>query len=209
MQEQGYDMDPSLLYQDNMSAILLETNDRASSSRRNKRINVQYYLIKDKVNQKEKTIEHCPTKQMWTDINTKPKQGTVFCVFRGHVMGITADYNDASFATRCNFRPPDWIPEPEPVSMLPIPKDWIAPQECVGVRTKPAAARPTAKVRFAVDVEEVQAPIKMVSGQDRRAPIKMVSGRAWSPGIYRALRLLGMMLDVAWERAFIHTLTSN
>ena len=26
MQEQGYDMDPLLLYQDNMSAILLETN---------------------------------------------------------------------------------------------------------------------------------------------------------------------------------------
>ncbi len=69
-------------------------------------------------------------------------------------MGILADYNDASFATRCNFRPPDWIPEP--VSMLPIPKDWIAPQECVGGSTKPVAARPTAKVRFAVDVEEVR-----------------------------------------------------
>jgi hypothetical protein len=68
-------------------------------------------------------------------------------------MGIPADYNDTSFATRCNFRPPDWIPEPVP--MLPIPKDQIAPQECVGVSTKPAAARPTAKVRFAVDVEEV------------------------------------------------------
>ena len=39
--------------------------------------------------------------------------------------------------------------------MLPIPKERIAPQECVGVSTKPAAARPTAKVRFAVDVEEV------------------------------------------------------
>jgi hypothetical protein len=105
--------------------------------------------------------------------------------------------------------------------MLPIPKDRIAPQECVGISTKPAAARPTAKVRFAVDVEEVQAPIKMVAGQDRhapikmvagqdrRAPIKMVSGRAWSSGIYRALRLLGMTLDVAWEREFICSLTSN
>ncbi len=68
-------------------------------------------------------------------------------------MGIPADYNDASFATRCNFRPPDWIPEP--VSMLPIPKDQIATQECVGVSTKPAAARPAAKFGFAVDVEEV------------------------------------------------------
>ena len=134
-------------------------------------------------------------------------------------MGIPADYNDASFATRCNFRPPDWIPEP--VSMLPIPKDRIAPQECVEVSTKLAAARPTAKVSFSADVEEVRArthpterdrrePIKMMAiRRDQRAPIKMVSGRAWSPGIYRALRLLGKTLDVAWERAFIRSLTSN
>jgi hypothetical protein len=66
---------------------------------------VKYYLIKDKVDRGEITIEHCPTEQMWTDINTMPKQGAVFRAFRGHVMGISADYNDASFATRCNFRP--------------------------------------------------------------------------------------------------------
>jgi hypothetical protein len=71
-------MDPSLLYQDNMSAILLETNGRTRSSKRTKHIKVKCYLIKDKVNQKEITIEHRPTEQMWTDINTKPKQGTVF-----------------------------------------------------------------------------------------------------------------------------------
>ena len=83
MIEQGYDMDPSLLYQDNMSAILLKTNRRASSSKRTKHIKVKYFLIKDKVDREEITI-----KQMWTDINTKPKQGTVFRVFTGHAMGI-------------------------------------------------------------------------------------------------------------------------
>ena len=61
-----------------MSAILLKTNGRASSSKRNKHIKVKYYLIKDKVDQKEITIKHCPTKQMWEDINMKPKQGTDF-----------------------------------------------------------------------------------------------------------------------------------
>ncbi len=30
---QGYDMQPSLVYQDNMSAILLETNGKASSTK--------------------------------------------------------------------------------------------------------------------------------------------------------------------------------
>ncbi len=33
MEEQGYDMDPSILYQDNKSAILLEMNGKASSSK--------------------------------------------------------------------------------------------------------------------------------------------------------------------------------
>ncbi len=130
MIEQGYNMDPSLLYQDNMSAILLKTNERASSSKRTKHIKVKYFLMKDKVDREEITIKHCPTEQMWTDINTKLKQGAAFQAFRGQVMGIPTDYNDASFATRCNFRPPNWISEP--VSMLPIPKDWVAMQECVG-----------------------------------------------------------------------------
>ena len=71
MMEQGYDMEPSLLYQDNMSAILLETNGRASSSKQTKHIKVKYFFIKDKIDQGDVTIEHCPTEQMWTDINTK------------------------------------------------------------------------------------------------------------------------------------------
>ncbi len=63
-------MDPSLLYQDNMSTILLETNRRASSSRQTKHIKVKYFLIKDKVDWEEIAIKHCPTEHMWTDINT-------------------------------------------------------------------------------------------------------------------------------------------
>ena len=60
------------------------------------------------------------------------------------------------------------------------------------------------RVRFAVESSTAR-PTK----QDQRAPIKMVGGRAWSPGIYQALRLLGKSRDVAWERAFIHPLTFN
>ena len=40
MQEQGYDMDASLLYQDNMSVILLETNGKVSSTKQTKHIKV-------------------------------------------------------------------------------------------------------------------------------------------------------------------------
>ncbi len=66
-----------------------------------------------------------------------------------------------------------------------------------------------AKVRFAIDVEAHVGPTAEPAKQDGRTPIKIVCGRAWSPGIYQALRLLGKSLDVAWERAFIHPLTFN
>ncbi len=36
-----------------------------------------------------------------------------------------------------------------------------------------------------------------------RAPIKVVDGHPWSPGVYRALRLMGKPLEVAWEKALI------
>jgi len=87
-------------------------------------------------------------------------------------MGIPANYNDASFATRCYFRPPSWVPEP--VLILPKPKDRVAVQECVGGNTK-GSEPATAKVRFAVDVEVCAEPIRW----DQRAPITMVSGCAY------------------------------
>jgi len=122
---------------------------------------------------------------MWTDIYTKPKQGAVFWAFRGHVMGIPADYNINFFASSCNSRPPT-----ESVSMLPIPRDRVAVKECVGeqaVSNKDAEIRDQAPtkdrpkdrwVRFAEESSTAR-PTK----QDQQAPIKMVSGRAWSPGI--------------------------
>jgi hypothetical protein len=59
MQERGFDMEASLLYQDNMSAMLLKTNGRASSSKRTKYIKVKYLFIKDRIDQGEVTIKHC------------------------------------------------------------------------------------------------------------------------------------------------------
>jgi hypothetical protein len=126
---------------------------------------------------------------MWTDINTKPKQGAAFWAFRGHGMGVPADYNDASFATRCNFRPPNWISEP--VLMLPIPKDRVAMQECVGeqVANKESAYK---HVRYCKTNEAQQyskgkqvtfdlpLDVKECTSLNvhQPAPIKMVRGRA-------------------------------
>ena len=82
------------------------------------------FFVKDKINQGNIVIKHCPTKQMWTDINTKPKQGAVFCKFRGHMMGIPADYNNADYINK--------VPLTPKVSMLPLTNKQLALQECVG-----------------------------------------------------------------------------
>jgi hypothetical protein len=194
LQAQGYDMDPSLVYQDNISAILLETNGKASSTKRTKHIKVKYFYVKDKIDKGEITLEHCPTDQMWTDINTKPKQGAVYREFRGQVMGIPADYDDAFFASRIHLCPPT-IPTHTPTlapstsddrTILPTPTAArSASQECVdgnagGAETTPAV-------------------------ESERAPLRLVSGRAWSPEVYNALRLLGKPLDIAWRRVFVRS----
>ena len=47
LRAQGYFVKDTIVYQDNKSAILLEKNGRASSSKRTKHIKVQYFFIKD------------------------------------------------------------------------------------------------------------------------------------------------------------------
>ena len=84
-------------------------------------------------------------------------------------------------------------------SMLPVPKDEVASQECVGEHEigEPADGRAT----------EVATESEVASHSDdkreEKAPLLWVRGERWSPGVYRSLRLLGRPLEVAWERAFI------
>ena len=44
------------------------------------------------------SVTHCPTRRMWADIFTKPKQGKDFRVFRGEVMNCLEVYDDAAEA---------------------------------------------------------------------------------------------------------------
>ena len=64
LENQGYEVGTSKIYQDNKSAILLEENGRESSSKRTKHIKVRYFFIKDKFQSGEVTVEHCSTHQM-------------------------------------------------------------------------------------------------------------------------------------------------
>jgi hypothetical protein len=75
LQEQGYASTESLIYQENKSAILLENNGRASSSKRTRHINIRYYFVTDKIPSNEVCVAYCPTEDMIADFFTKPTQG--------------------------------------------------------------------------------------------------------------------------------------
>jgi hypothetical protein len=88
MEAQGYKIDDNILYQDNKSAILLEKNGKASSSKRTKHINIRYFFITDRIQKKELSVEWCPTENMIGDYATKPLQGAAFKKFRDYIMGV-------------------------------------------------------------------------------------------------------------------------
>jgi hypothetical protein len=88
MQAQGFEVRDNILFQDNKSAILLETNGRASSSKRTKHINIRYYYVADRVAKGELRVVWCPTDKMIADFLTKPLQGKAFVEFRNLLMGV-------------------------------------------------------------------------------------------------------------------------
>lgn len=88
LQEQGYDCTATVIHQDNKSAMLLEQNGRASSSKRTRHINIRYYFITDKIKSKEVSIDYCPTDAMVADFFTKPLQGAKFIEFRNFILNL-------------------------------------------------------------------------------------------------------------------------
>jgi hypothetical protein len=87
LQEQGYQVEDNVVYQDNMSAILLEKNGKRSSSKRTRAINICYFFVKDQVEKKTSKVEYCPTGEMVSDFMTKPLQGILFDKFKKKIMG--------------------------------------------------------------------------------------------------------------------------
>jgi hypothetical protein len=78
IQAQGIDMSNARIYQDNKSTILPENNRKMSSSKHTKHIKSKFFFITDRIHQGEVVVEYLPTKEMWIDVNTKPKQGFPF-----------------------------------------------------------------------------------------------------------------------------------
>ena len=77
-----------ILYQDNMSGMLLEKNGKKSSTKNMKHINVRYYFIKDRVETRALVIKHCPMEEILGGHFTKPLQGALLRKFRAEIMNI-------------------------------------------------------------------------------------------------------------------------
>ena len=87
LEEQGYYIEKNILYQDNKSAILLETNGRKSAGKRSRALNVRYFVVTDQIEKGNLNVEYCPTDAMLADFFTKPLTGDKFRKFRDAVVG--------------------------------------------------------------------------------------------------------------------------
>ena len=83
-------MEKNILFQDNKSAILLETNGKKSSSKRTCALNIWYFFIADQVEKGNIVVEYCPTEEMVADYMSKPLQGKLFVKFQDSIMGVSS-----------------------------------------------------------------------------------------------------------------------
>eukprot|EP00804_Cyclotella_cryptica_P028413 CCRYP_014199-RC/>CCRYP_014199-RC protein AED:0.39 eAED:0.39 QI:0/-1/0/1/-1/1/1/0/426 len=98
LQEQGCWTGHAIIYHDNKSVILLESNGKFSSGKRTKHIKAKYFFVTDKVADGDVVIKHTPTETMWADMNTKPKQGRAFCIDRSYMMNCPEELDQDNFA---------------------------------------------------------------------------------------------------------------
>jgi hypothetical protein len=133
LEAQGYGVRENIVFQDNQSAILLERNGKASSTKRTKHLKIRFFFVTDRIKKGDLSVEWCPTGDMTSDFMTKPNQGALFRKFRDQIMGVV----------------PAQDPGPgKPKVSKPVRKTNVSgmgkrrkegdgnPQECVRVRTK-------------------------------------------------------------------------
>ena len=85
---QGFNLDKTILHQDNQSAILLQKNGRLLSSKCTRHLDMCYFFITDCITHGDLTMKYCPTKEIIADFMTKLLQGTAFIKFQQALMNL-------------------------------------------------------------------------------------------------------------------------
>ena len=88
LKDQGYKLRRSIFYQDNQSAMKMESNGMKSAGDKSRHINIRFFFIKDILKREGIELLHCRTERMIADYYTKPLQESLFKKMRDIVMGL-------------------------------------------------------------------------------------------------------------------------
>ncbi len=67
-------------------------------------IKAKFFFIRDKVDNNEMRIVHCPTEEMWDDVLTKPLLGKAFREMHAKLMNCKVNYEDKEAAVEQSMR---------------------------------------------------------------------------------------------------------
>ena len=98
LQTQGHTLEPSIVYQDNLSAKLLVTQGLKRASR-TKHMSVRYFWAKDQIDAKRIIIKHLKTDIHPADVLTKALQGAKFFLFCDMLLGKVPPYQPSQQAS--------------------------------------------------------------------------------------------------------------
>ena len=97
-------------------------------------IHHRFFLIADKIEKGDVSVEHRGTEEMWADGDTKSLQGAGFRLFRPKIMGIPEDYDDDTERVRTH---PPLLPKPKPKEAGVVPSaDLRVLAKALGVKNK-------------------------------------------------------------------------
>jgi len=91
LEMQGYQMPPSIVYQDNRSTVTL-AEDGFKRASRTKHMDIRYFWCKDLIQRHEIVIDDCHTDLHTADMLTKPLQGDKFAFFRSRLLGSASNH---------------------------------------------------------------------------------------------------------------------
>ena len=89
IEAQGYGIDDDIMYQDNLSAMLLETEGKKSITKKKNHIQVRYFFIKDWIATGNVELKHFPATKFLAGHFQKPLQGEIFHKFREELIKIS------------------------------------------------------------------------------------------------------------------------
>lgn len=114
LQGQGYlENQPARIMQDNQSAIILALKGR-STSQRTRHMEIRYFFVKDKIENKEVEIIYQASEDMLADYFSKPLQGGRFRKLRNLIMNSVHDHEgESSVLQGCVGQAARLLPLPE------------------------------------------------------------------------------------------------